>query len=189
MIVYSFVCGKVLADGNLVLVVDAAASERVCHVFDIASKNLTECKIADKRFPYAAGALVSGVPLICGGMDYYGPIRDCYAYDRVANRWNFVAGMRIERGSHAAVSISQRLWVSGGYIGSITTARTEFVHLNGMVERGPDLPFATADHCMVTLHDGRVMVLGGQGNKRVVIFDPRSNTFTDVPTLECRGFL
>ena len=52
-----------------------------------------------------------------------------------------------------------------------------------MVEQGPDLPFATSEHCMVILHDGRVMVLGGAENMRVVIFDPRSSTFTDGPTL------
>ena len=60
------------------------------------------------------------------------------------------------------------------------TAKTKYIHLDGTVEKGPDLPFATASHCMVTLHDGRVMVLSEEG---VAFFDPRSNTFSNGPTL------
>ena len=40
-------------------------------------------------------------------------------------------------------------------------ASTELVKKDGTISVGPPLPEAQEDHCMVTLHDGRVMILGG----------------------------
>jgi len=188
--IYNKVFLKV-TDENLVLVANAHGSEGVCQVFDITSKRKCSAAVIDypKRVNAAAGALVSGVPLICGGSDVddkdmTAMTHDCYAHDREANRWNFVAKLKQKRNFHAAATISKKLWITGGQHGWLDrSASTEFVHLNGTVEQGPDLPYAAADHCMVTLRDGHVMVIGGKFTKRVVIFDPKSNTFTDGPSL------
>ena len=40
-------------------------------------------------------------------------------------------------------------------------ASTELVKQDGTISVGTPLPFARRDHCMVTLQDGRVMILGG----------------------------
>ena len=40
-------------------------------------------------------------------------------------------------------------------------ASTEMVKQDGTISYGTPLPAARYGHCMVTLHDGRVMILGG----------------------------
>ena len=146
-------------------------------MFDVTSKSLRKCKkIADfpKGVKMAAGALVSDTPLLCGGVGHGalfdhrpGFTSNCYAYDRKTNRWNVVANIKNDRYNHAAVAIAKRLWITGGDTNGPFLASTEYIHLDGTVQQGPDLPFATAQHCMVTLHDGRVMVIGGVENMRV----------------------
>lgn len=79
--------------------------------------------------------------------------------------------------------------MTGGLDGSWTTlSSTVFVYGNGTIETGPQLPEARSGHCMVTLHDGKVLILGANPNspslyKNVIIFDPAQNTFTTGPSL------
>ena len=73
-------------------------------------------------------------------------------------------------------------------LGSSYTATTELIYPNGTVTSGPTLPAAAGryGHCMVNLNDGRIGILGGRGPidyKKVMIFNPADNTFTDGPTL------
>ena len=35
-----------------------------------------------------------------------------------------------------------------------------FIHLDGTQSVGPTLPIEVEEHCSVTLHDGRIMMLG-----------------------------
>ena len=57
---------------------------------------------------------------------------------------------------------------SGNYLGlkknsdNVKLASTELVSQDETISEGTPLPVARASHCMVTLHDGRVMILGGQ---------------------------
>ena len=181
-----------LPDENLVLVTNGHYSE-VFQVVGTGTSILRKCNTISyypKRVSNVAGDVVSGVPLLCGSSegDTRGYIQDCYAHDRKSNKWNFVAKMKSARRQPAVVAVSKRLWVTGGLLNDGATASTEYIQLDGTVEQGPNLPFAAREHCMVTLHDGRVMVLGGLFTKRVVIFDPRSNTFTEGPTLLHRRF-
>ena len=57
------------------------------------------------------------------------------------------------------------------------------------------MDLSRGDHCMVTLDDGKVMILGSSWyyhHKRVSIFDPQSNTFMNGSDLlydrECAVF-
>ena len=56
---------------------------------------------------------------------------------------------------------------SGNYLGlkkfsdNTGLASTELVSQDGTISDGTPLPVARSHHCMVTLHDGRVMILGG----------------------------
>ena len=66
-------------------------------------------------------------------------------------------------------------------------ASSEYVYANGTVESGPDMPVARYGHCMVTLHDGKVMILGSYDpaslHKNVIIMDPATNSFSSGPSL------
>ena len=52
------------------------------------------------------------------------------------------------------------LWIQGGIIDDAMTDTTVFLHINGTYESGPILPTVLEEHCSVTLHDGRVMLIG-----------------------------
>ena len=85
----------------------------------------------------------------------------------------------------ASVVMNGVLMVTGGYDGSFLAA-TEFIYPNGTVGSGPNLPTPREGHCMVTLPDGKVMILGGYYpslRKSVSIFNPADNSFTRGPTM------
>jgi len=139
----------------------------------------------------ATGGLINGSPLICGG---YGRPRgeshlsdddqpSCYMYDKTSQTWNWHSNTETKRYASASALVKGTLWVTGG---SPDVASTEFIHGNGTITTGPSLPTARSSHCMITLHDKRVMILGGFSNsnlKSVVIFNPADESFTNGPTL------
>jgi hypothetical protein len=80
-----------------------------------------------------------------------------------------------------------RVLVTGGLTpqgaGPITvaTAATEiFDPATGAFAAGPDLTTPRFNHSAVTLADGRVLVLGGNGLRSAELFTPSTNTFTAV---------
>ena len=66
-------------------------------------------------------------------------------------------------------------------------ATTEYIYANGTVQSGPNLPEARSGHCSVTLHDGKVMILGADYpsslRRNVIIMDPADNSFSTGPAL------
>ena len=51
---------------------------------------------------------------------------------------------------------------------------------------GISLPYTVYAHCVVTLNDGRVMILGGRDGsslRKVLIFNSTSGTFSDAPDM------
>ena len=64
---------------------------------------------------------------------------------------------------------------------------TEIINSNGGVTAGISLPYAVYGHCVVTLNDGRVMILGGNDGssslRKVLIFNSTSGTFSDAPDM------
>ena len=52
---------------------------------------------------------------------------------------------------------------------------------------GISLPYKVYGHCVVTLNDGRVMILGGWDGssdlRKVLIFNSTSGTFSDAPDM------
>jgi len=140
--------------------------------------------------PGGTGGVLNGSPLICGG--WGGAIGErsylqssCYMYDKTSQAWQLHANMTSKRSYSASALIKEALWVTGGYDGSNFLASSELIYPNGTVTSGPNLPAARFGHCMVNLHDGKVMILGGtSGTPRYpLIFDPADNSFTNGPSL------
>merc|ERR1719319_1851864 len=81
------------------------------------------------------------------------------------------------------------LFISGGTDGSSNLASTEFIHADGSVTNGPDLPVARNGHCMVTLHDSKVIIIGAWSPsslyKNVLVYDPAKtdNSYTPGPSM------
>ena len=95
--------------------------------------------------------------------------------------------MTSKRSHHASTLVKNALFITGGWDGSSALATTEYIYANGTVQSGPNLPEARYGHCSVTLHDGKVMILGADIpsslRRNVIIMDPADNSFTTGPSL------
>ena len=136
-------------------------------VVDLESNN--ECS-ALMEYPLyltdAVGSVMDGSPLICSG---YGRSKSsgsyeyqsaCYKYQKDAQEWLLHGSLNTGRSYAASAKIGNDLWVTGGYNGDDLKS-SEYVKPDGSVIDGPDLPEAMSGHCMVTLHNGSVAILGG----------------------------
>ena len=136
----------------------------------------------------AVGGVVNGSPIICGGWRSSGERTDsCHRFDRNANSWKLHSTMKSRRSGHASTVVKNALFITGGYDGSRDLATTEYIYANGTVQSGPNLPMARSGHCSVTLHDGKVMILGASYPlslfRNVIIMDPADNSFTTGPSM------
>ena len=68
---------------------------------------------------------------------------------------------------------------------------TEIINLDGTVSIGEDLPYTLEGHCMLTLDDGRVIIIGGKNQdgmkEKVWFFNSQKNpesTFEKGPSLK-----
>ena len=143
----------------------------------------------------AAGGLINNTPIICGGDRSRGsPSQQdsCYRFNENTNSWNLHCTMKSRRWGHAASVINDSLFISGGYDGSNKLASTEFVHADGTVTSGPNLPVAREGHCMVTLHDSKVIIIGTGWppslHKNVLVYDPaKSKELRQFNTYSCNN--
>jgi len=140
----------------------------------------------------ASGALVNGVPTICGGLDQTsstGVVPNCYNFDKNMGKWTSFANIT-GRYASSAVLLNEGLWLAGGVtrpVGSATTSTVDTSILinseTGLVDGSIDLPTVRRDHCAVKLHDDRVMIIGsdstGSYKKSAIIFDPRGKTYAN----------
>jgi hypothetical protein len=64
-------------------------------------------------------------------------------------------------GASVVINGGTTLWITGGQlVGNKVTNLTEFVELNG-TRNGPDMPLALNIHCLVSLNDTTVILIGG----------------------------
>ena len=142
------------------------------------------------RVRQAAGGLLQGKPLICGGRHSYtantkGAVSACYLHNSSINDWVHFTSLHTSRSRHASASVEGALWMTGGLdSGHKRLKSTEFVHGNGSVLQGPDLPSPRSGHCMVDLKDGRVMIIGGTPTfKEVLIYHQSNRSFVHAANL------
>lgn len=180
--------------GPLILVATGSSSGSYtdeCQVIDVSSS--TSCGNLPSH-PYflssAAGGVINNTPIICGGSIYSGSPREqdsCYRFNENSNSWHLHSTMTARRGTLAATVIKDKLFISGGYDDSGPLASTEFIHADGTVTNGPDLPATRYGHCMVTLHDSKVIIIGAWASsslfKNVLVFDPAENSYTTGPSM------
>jgi hypothetical protein len=101
------------------------------------------------------GLLNQGDPLVCGG---YPATNVCY----VVNKPGQSSEMLEERYSSASLTMnSTHLWITGGrnYNGYLQTS--EFVSIGQPSVKGPDLPYAVEEHCLVGVNSSTALLCGG----------------------------
>ena len=165
----------------------------MCQVVEFpSSKKCQSLQPYPLRLAITAGAIVNGIPIICGGVYGYGsdsPVfSECYTHDRSSNTWKLLAKMHTERFAHTSVIHKNALWVTGGsHERRRALKSTDFIFLNGTVKKGQDLPEGRWGHCMVDLRDGRFMIIGGVNKERgiektVLIYNSSNASFTYGPS-------
>lgn len=108
---------------------------------------------------WMAGGYVGSEPLVCGGDRN----DKCFSYSFERNAWQLensldyveVAGLA----SHALDD--NRLWLTGGRIPGNNYQAATYIVQGGQDTPGPDLPYATAFHCIVKLNDTHSFLNGG----------------------------
>ena len=127
---------------------------------------------------YATGAIVSGLPIICGGVSEENYHSECY-HSKANNSWTFLTNMSTKRAGSASVPVNGMLLVMGGQDGGNKLATSEYVSPDDDASQpGPDLPGPRSQHCAVKLANGQVMLLGGfPDRKSVIILHPDAKTF------------
>ena len=106
----------------------------------------------------AVGGLLDGNPVICGG--YSSSIESsCYKYNKTSDTWNFHGNMKHTRYHHASTVVDGTLMVTEGYSDGYHS--TEYIGADGSALSGQNLPGGRYGHRAVTLHDNRVMIIGG----------------------------
>ena len=173
---------------GLIMVATGSQSDK-CQVVDVSS-SMSCANLPTYPFEMygAAGGVINNSPTICGGFSTtsgsHGAQESCYTFNKDINKWKFHCNMTSRRVDYAATVMKDALFISGGFHSN----STEFIHANGTVTSGPDLPVARFGHCMVTLHDGKVMIIGAATtsslhHKNVSTFDSADNSFTPGPSL------
>ena len=118
----------------------------------------------------AAGGLVGGKPVICGGKNGFGytdASANCYEHDQAANTWTHSLTMPQKRRGMAAVSIDDdTLWLSGGYKMTqyTQTQGTGYNYKAGQaaVSTGQNMFPARVFHCIVKISETQYFT-GGTG--------------------------
>ena len=79
--------------------------------------------------------------------------------------------------------------ITGGSIpGSSSTLTTEFIHSNGSITYGPDLPDKRSGHCSAKIDDHRIVLAGastgtGISGTSTTIYDTTTKTFVNGPDM------
>ena len=133
----------------------------------------------------SAGGILNNAPLICGGrsLSTSTVYSECYINEKNSNSWRLHANLKTKRFDSPIAPMNGGLWLTGGYNGQCLSS-TELVYPNGTVLYGPNLPAPRSTHCVVTLHNGLVMIIGGYPesvHKSVITFDPVNNSFDTGP--------
>jgi hypothetical protein len=113
-------------------------------------------------------------------------IDDCLAITDNATK----ATVKLAQARTNAASVvvnSTSLWLSGGYLNNIGKTRTtEFVELNG-TRPGPDLPLVLSFHCLVSLNETIILLIGGKSNEATIsatfYYNIDFETWTEGPPL------
>jgi hypothetical protein len=137
------------------------------------------------------GLLTNNNALICGGREGWKNyiLDDCFSIGININPHGIKKTKSLTPYRSYAASVvwnSTTLWMTGGWVG-IWTKSTEFVQLTGTTP-GPDLPLEVYDHCLVSLNDTTVLLIGGvlqsgTTSKATFYYDTDHKTWTDGPSL------
>jgi hypothetical protein len=137
------------------------------------------------------GLLNNNTAMICGGWKISSPkkkLDDCFTITDNAIETNEKLTQPRD-GAASVVLNGNTLWITGGALldENDVTKTTTFVDLTG-TSPGPDLPLEIAFHCILSLNDRIILLIGGHfGNgmksKDTFYYNTKDKTWTEGPSL------
>ena len=134
----------------------------------------------------AVGALLSEIPLVCGGV--YPATDACWAVQKDGTISKF-GHLNTKRGHAAGIVLDDLFWITGGNKGSGPLNTTEFLRIDEgkMIKvKGPELPIPLNYHCMASIDESKVMIIGGFNGEYLsstFIYNFEEDTWTSGPDL------
>lgn len=193
---------SVLTNGK-VLVAGGSGSDGTsdsAELYDPSTGNWTLTgKLTTGRALHTAIVLTDGKVLITGGTDYTSALQSTELYDPSTGVWTSTGALKTARGYHTACLLTDgRVLVTGGAfdsLGVVISASTELYNSStGNWSTTGDLNVPTMSPTSSLLHDGKVLVVGGQLYeteilKSAQLYDPSTGDWTLVASLENARFL
>eukprot|EP00096_Caligus_rogercresseyi_P004018 TRINITY_DN18135_c0_g1_i1.p1 TRINITY_DN18135_c0_g1~~TRINITY_DN18135_c0_g1_i1.p1 ORF type:complete len:327 (-),score=50.30 TRINITY_DN18135_c0_g1_i1:296-1276(-) len=138
------------------------------------SLNLPKLPIPD--LGCTSTAFIDGQLVVCGGRRTGFASSNCFTLDESASKWKKFPSLPEARacGVSHMLNNGSTWWISGGYVkGSNVNSGLFYNSAKGAWEEGQSLPMRGHGYCLVTLLDGRTMLLGGY--KDLPIIKPSYN--------------
>jgi hypothetical protein len=169
-------------------------------LYDPATQSGTALEMGVARSSQTMTRLPGGRVLVAGGYaaDVAGtPLASAEIFTLASQAFVPTGSMAVGRGSHAASALADgRVLVTGGLVLAGSGPATDFTSMTeifdpaaGTFSDGPPLATGRAGHSQMTLDDGRVLVLGGNGLRSAEVYTPATNQFTPVEDMaERHGF-
>jgi len=179
-----------------VMVVGGAGVEKSVEVLDLDPASSSTCEqvpgIPIQSYIQApvGGIDYRGSPLICGGYANRAYSKSCWSF--VNKNWTASQPMMTKRKHAASTTVrvdgnKNILYVTGGSDGSSDLDSMEVFSSEGW-KKGPSLPVTISGHCMVTLNESTLMVIGGdqeeENSAGTYFFDIPSQEWSKGPSME-----
>lgn len=142
------------------------------------------------RHSHTATLLEDGRVLVVGGYDAkWKALASAELYDPKTGKWTMRAPLRVARFYHSAgLQPDGTVLVAGGHTGSERLETTEVYNpVTDTWTDGPAIPklvpAVRSGHTATMLKDGKILVVGGDGNGLVELYDTATGTWTNVGSL------
>ncbi|MBK8980065.1 MAG: hypothetical protein IPM29_29550 [Planctomycetes bacterium] len=201
--------GRALIAGGGSGAIFAQIAQKTTEFYDPATDSFSPGPdLSIERSLHTATELADGRWLLLGGVDFRNdPTPTGEIWDPTTEQLTAIAPMRLQRAGHAATLLADgRVLVSGGLtdlnapvtpidpIFSTTTTTEIYDPATNTWAPGPNLSVPRAGHLALRRGDGRVLLAGGIGFRRIIVnlpvvqsttdlFDPNNNTIGGGPGL------
>jgi N-acetylneuraminic acid mutarotase len=172
----------------------ATSTDVGMEIFDLSpTGKITTYPKMERRIGHTVSRLPSGKIVVVGGTEAEGPMvaEPTLLYDPSASKWSFPAGPATNPVHHTATVLADgTVLLIGGRRNGFTISPVEadvgiYDPEHGAYRALPPLREPRADHTATLLADGRVLVVGGIGRKRLLgdaaLLDPHQGVWTAVP--------
>ena len=133
----------------------------------------------------AVGANLDGTPVVCGGGGV-GISKACFKFTN--SEWTEFATLNEARYWAAGIVYKKKFHIFGGYSGGVGNT-SEIISLNGVVERGPDLPVNIEFHAITAINATTSILSGGKKKDENIFpitwyYNHETQIFTNGPILQ-----